>query len=361
MLEQRRLQRLGQSTLTVSLPKAWVEQLNLKKGDVVGITADEQGRLVIHPSLQMLPVRSRCVIKADGVDDELLRRLVLGAYIVGHETIEIRSDGALTASQMELARRTVNDLIGVGMVEQGEKRILIQSFLDPSKFPIDGLMMRLHLIVESMLDLAVRALVERRSELAKQVVDMDAEADKVYFLATRQLLQAVEDKALAERVGVADTRNIIGDRMVVKVLEEVGDYAQVIAGSAARINQLGYYDRATGEAIAGLREQARKTASLAMLSLSKGDPESANSAIAEYGRLAEMERRTEAELNERLTPSSAAVAMELKSVTQSIRQIGRYYMISAETMINRAVERSTGAVSVVKGSESEFIQYMQTS
>ncbi|MDG6994458.1 MAG: phosphate uptake regulator PhoU [Nitrososphaerota archaeon] len=347
MLEQRRLQKLGYSTLMVSLPHDWVSQMNLKRGDTVNLTSDEQGRLIIHPSIEMLKTRTRCIVHSDKVDEKLLGRLILGAYIAGHETIEVRTKSPEFSPEMvNVIRKTLSELIGVGIVAQDVNRIVIQSFLDPSKFPIDGLISRLHLIVESMRDLAVKALVEEKPEYAKQVLNMDEEADKVYFLATRQLLQAVEDKALAEKVGLARPRNIVGDRLVVKALEEVGDFAQVIAKSALKIIDLRYFNGEINNDILTLNEHAKNIAALAMRSLFRHDVQSANAAIIEYGKLAELEEKVDTQMDKKLV-SAIAVATPLKSIAGSIRQIARYYIIASETIINRAVEASTEITEVI--------------
>ncbi len=347
MLEQRRLQKLGYSTLMVSLPHDWVTQMNLKRGDSVNITTDEQGRLIIHPSAEMLKTRTRCVVHSDKVDAKLLGRLILGAYIAGHETIEVRTrNPEFSPEFVNVIRKTMSELIGVGIVAQEMNRVVIQSFLDPSKFPIDGLISRLHLIVESMRDLAVRALLEEKAEYAKQVLNMDEEADKVYFLATRQLLQAVEDKALAEKVGLARPRNIVGDRLVVKSLEEVGDIAQVIAKSALKIIDLRYFNGEINRDISTLNDYAKSIATLAMRSLFRHDIQSANSAIIEYAKLSELEEKVDAEMDKKLM-SAIAVATPLKSIAGGIRQIARYYIIASETIINRAVETSTDITEVI--------------
>ena len=331
----------------VSLPKHWVDQLNLKRGDTVSLTTDEQGRLIVHPPSEVVQSKRRCIINADKADDKLLDRLILGAYIAGHETIELRTKSMeFTAAQLEAIRKTMGELIGMGIVEQGVNRILIQSFLDPSKFPIEGLISRLNLIVDSMRDLAVKALIEERTEFAKQVLDMDIEADKVYFLSTRQLLQAVEDKALAEQVGLGNPRNIVGDRLVVKALEEVGDYAQVIARNAMKIIDLKYFNGDVNNQVTLLNERAKKIGTLAMRSLFKRDISAANSAIIEYSALAELDEKIDSELNKRLI-GATSVATPLKSITQSLLQIGRYYTILAETMINRAVEANSDMVQII--------------
>lgn len=347
MLEQRRLQKLGYSTLMVSLPRDWVTQMNLKRGDTVNITSDNEGKLVIHPSLTVLKSKSRCIIHAQKVDEKLLGRLIIGAYIAGHETIEIHTTRQeFSPEQLEYIRKTLNELIGVGIVAEEVNRIVVQSFLDPSKFPIDGLISRLNLIVDSMRDLAVKALIEEKIDYAKEVLSMDVEADKVYFLVTRQLLQAVEDKGLAQKVGLEDARNIIGDRLVVKALEEVGDYAQVIAKGAMKIIELRYFNAEVNDSISEMNESAKKIGALAIRSLFRNHVESANEAIIEYSHLAELEEKLDAQLDKRLIPA-LAVATRIKAVTQSIKQIGRYYIIAAEAMINRAVETSTEIAEII--------------
>ncbi len=331
----------------VSLPRNWVTQMNLKRGDIVTLTTDEQGRIVVNPSLQIQERKTRCMIKAEKVDDKLLGRLILGAYIAGHETLEIRtSKQEFSQGQLEIVRKTISELIGVGIVEQGINRVVIQSFLDPSKFPIDGLIMRLHLIVESMRDLAIKALLEERNEFARQVLDLDYEADKVYFLATRLLLQAVEDKAIAERVGLENPRNIVGDRLVVKALEEVGDYAQDIARAVMKVNDLHYYNQEVNKDIATVHERVKIISELSMQSLFKHDVIAANTAIVEYGKLAEIVEKVDLELDRKLV-STISVATPLKSIVNSIRQTGRYYTIASETMINRSVEGNTDITEIV--------------
>jgi phosphate uptake regulator len=321
--------------------------MNLKRGDTVNITSDNEGKLLIHPSLKVLKSKSRCIIHAQKVDEKLLGRLIIGAYIAGHETIEVRTTRPeFSPEQLEFIRKTLNELIGVGIVAEEVNRVVVQSFLDPSKFPIEGLISRLNLIVDSMRDLAVKALIEEKIDYAKEVLSMDVEADKVYFLVTRQLLQAVEDKGLAQKVGLEDARNIIGDRLVVKALEEVGDYAQVIAKGAMKIIELRYFNAEVNTGIAEMNETAKRIGSLAMRALFRNNVEAANDALIEYGHLVEEEEKLDAKLDKRLIPA-LAVATRIKSVTQSIKQIGRYYIISAEAMINRSVETSTDIAEVI--------------
>ena len=95
-----------------------------------------------------------------------------------------------------------------------------------------------------------------------------------------------------------------------------------------------------------MNERAKKIGALAIRALFRNDVEAGNDAIIEYGHLVEEEDRIDAQLDKRSIPA-IAVATRIKSVTQSIKQIGRYYIIAAEAMINRSVETSTDIAEVI--------------
>ncbi|MDG6999317.1 MAG: hypothetical protein JRN15_09405, partial [Nitrososphaerota archaeon] len=130
-------------------------------------------------------------------------------------------------------------------------------------------------------------------------------------------------------------------------LEEVGDYAQVIAKSAMKIIDLRYFNADINTDISQLNDMARRIGALAIRSLFRREVQSANEAIIEYGLLAEAEDKIDSQLDKRLASTITAVATRLKSITGSIKQIGRYYTIAAESMINRSVEASTDIAEVI--------------
>ncbi|MEM2735030.1 MAG: AbrB/MazE/SpoVT family DNA-binding domain-containing protein, partial [Candidatus Bathyarchaeia archaeon] len=49
-MERRRIQLVGRSTLTVSLPASWVKRVGLKKGDLVLLSPEKDGSLRIFQS-----------------------------------------------------------------------------------------------------------------------------------------------------------------------------------------------------------------------------------------------------------------------------------------------------------------------
>src|SRR5437660_10121258 len=92
----------------------------------------------------------------------LLTRIITANYLTGHDTIQIVSKKELSSCHLEEVRGVSRRLTGLGIVEQNLKSVTLQSFVDPTKLPIYGLMRRLQIILSSMLNQARKSVVEGR-------------------------------------------------------------------------------------------------------------------------------------------------------------------------------------------------------
>lgn len=176
----------------MSLPRDWVEDIKLKAGDIVSIKREDDGSLKLIPGTEHKRDEVKnCIVNADMCNsDHLLTRVITANYILGHDTIQVLAKDELKKHHLEEIRTTTQRLTGLSIVEQTLKQVTLQSFVDPTRFPIYGLMRRLHIIITSMLDASMKALIERRPELAIEVSHMEEESDRIYWLIVRQLLLA---------------------------------------------------------------------------------------------------------------------------------------------------------------------------
>src|SRR5256885_9272575 len=166
MMEARKVQKVGYSTLIVSLPKDWVEQVGLKQGDIVTFRRESDGGITVYPGLTRERENFRYVIDADICDaPNLLTRIITANYLTGHDTIQIVAKKELSQRHLEEVRGVSRRLTGLGIVEQSLKSVTLQSFVDPTKFPIYGLMRRVQSIFCSMPGSAVETGVEGRTEI----------------------------------------------------------------------------------------------------------------------------------------------------------------------------------------------------
>lgn len=337
-MEARKVQRVGYSTLTVSLPRSWVQEVNLRQGDVVSIKREDDGSLRLFSGLEQKHEEARkCIIDADLCDrPDLLTRLITGNYILGHDTIQVVSKRELKPEHLEETRRATQRLTGLGIVEQTLKQVTVQSFVDPTKFPVHGLIRRLHIVISSMQEAAVKALVERRPDLANEVSHMESEADRIYWLVVRQLLLAIRDRSVGAKIGIESPTHVAGNRVVVKTLEEMGDSAENIAKEVLSMKDLGAANEQILEGISKFSTMVQSVSDKVMKSLMTLDVRLANDAIA-GSELAMKEQR---KLTEKILTSvkDVSLAVSLRTIVWNLAEVAKYAKIIGEIAINRTLE-----------------------
>ena len=337
-MEARKVQRVGYSTLTVSLPREWVEDVKLKAGDIVSIKREDDGSLKLIPGTEHKREEVKnCVVNADlCTSKNLLTRVITANYILGHDTIQIAAKDEMKRVHLEEIRATTQRLTGLSIVEQTLKQVTLQSFVDPTRFPIYGLMRRLHIIIGSMLEVSIKALVERRAELASEVTHMEEESDRIYWLIVRQLLLAIRDRSVGTRIGIESPVHIPGNRVVAKTLEEMADSAENIAMEVIALN-----NHVAGETIlndiAKFCTQVSRVSEQIIKALLTGDVRLANETIEMIEALESDERR----LNQKVVSyvKEVGAAASLRIIVWNLGQIGNYCRMIGEVTINRVLEK----------------------
>ena len=338
-MEARKVQRVGYSTLTVSLPRDWVEDVKLKAGDIVSIKREDDGSLKLVPGTEHKRDEVRnCIVNADLCNSpHLLTRVITANYILGHDTIQIVAKEELKRDHLEEIRATTQRLTGLSIVEQTMKQVTLQSFVDPTRFPIYGLMRRLHIILSSMLDVSLKALVERRPELASEVAHMEEESDRIYWLIVRQLLLAIRDRSVGTRIGIESPVHIAGNRVVAKTLEEMADSAENVANEVIALKDRQINSETILIDIAKFGAQTIKVSEQTVKSLLTGDIALANAAVELVAEAEEDERKLTQKVLAHVKDPTAAAGLRI--VVWNLGQITKYCRMIGEVTINRVLEK----------------------
>ena len=340
-METRKVQRVGYSTLTVSLPREWVEDVNLKAGDIVSIKREDDGSLKLVPGTRGERAEiKKCVVNSDLCSSRnLLTRVITGNYILGHDTIQIVAKDELKKVHLKEIRATVQRLTGLSIVEQTLRQVTLQSFVDPTRFPIYGLIRRLHIITSSMLEASIKALVEGRAEVATEVTHMEEEADRIYWLIVRQLLLAVQNRSTAANIGIESPLHIVGDRVVAKMLEEMADSAENIANEIVALKDRYVAREPILNEVAKFAGQVTKISEQSLKGFLTGEINLANTAV----EIVENVENDERSLAQKVLTYAKEVnlAASLRIITWNLGEIARYSRIIGEVTINRVMEKPT--------------------
>jgi len=341
-MESRKIQRVGYSTFSVSLPKEWVENTGLKQGDLIMVLPEKDGSLKLIPS-SMVERKAQIeeyVINSDICNEpRMLERLIVGNYILGRDVFKVVSSTRISSIHAEEVRQITRRLMGLGIVQETPQQIDLQCSIDPTKFKIDMLLRRLSVIASTMNTEAMQALTESNQEMAEATIRREDEADMMYWLAMRLLLSAQHDRVIADKIGLEEPSHVLYYTLIARYLEMIADYAENIARRAIEFKNHGK-ERTSKQAmrkITNLSEMAQSVFLKAMDCVFSGNIEIANNVL----EITKVIRNEHEKLMEELPESEI-----LRTVVLDLRRIADNGAGIAVIAINRALEKPSKICSV---------------
>jgi len=336
MDEIRKVQKVGYSTLSVSIPKDLVKQHRMKAGDSLLFREDVDGTIRLIPGIGEKGT-SKATIKADQIEDPvLLPRLVIGSYVLGYDAIEIVGKNQLDRAVVDRLRETIKRLKGLEVVEVQSDRIAAQSFIDPTKFPVDSLIKRVKILVSRSLDIVIEALDLKDSPQLDEVQKNQEEVDELYWLIVRQLLVALNRREMASEIGIESPLHASGDRIMTKALDEISKIVLDMSQELANMKAMGVVmDRNAAEKIRLLAAATRSAFNTTAESLQTPDAKLLREAVRLTNEALELEKLIAREI----------VGMEDRGSSRMLvsyfGQVARYCNVMMEIAFHRLLRKTS--------------------
>jgi len=331
----RKLQRLGTTTIVVSLPRKWVKERGLKQGDVVYI---EEGidSITLHTS-NKAKQSLRVTINAElEPNPESLARLVTASYLQGYDEVRVVSQSGLLQEQIDEILAALERLPGFEVLEQTPNQLTIQGIVDPARFTVDSIIKRMQVMISAMISASIDAVIEGMPEKAAEVSRVETKVDELYFLVVRQLLLSIRNPSLAKLIGIDSVPAVTGYRMVSKSLEEIGDYALAISRESLNIKRRGRsIDREILAQIMTIGEEVSTIFGRAVNAFLTLDFKLISSVFQEIPTLSEKIVKLEAELLEKIKDPQTVISFRL--VLRYISEMLDQCRIIAEVAVNKFV------------------------
>ena len=341
-MESRKVQKVGTSTLTISLPKPWVQKYGLKQGDQVFL--EEEGAFLKVTPASLAARRTGApeyVIDADLCDESgILYRVIVGNYVLGRERLLVKSSGRLKSEHLVEVRDAARRLMGMGIIEETASRITLQCSIEPTKYPVDTLIKRLYNLSSTMLDESIEALLTSDARLAQDALHREDDADMMYWLLIRLLLSAQADDSLIEQLGLRNRLEIAGYRLIAKELETVADYGEEIARNVLELIEADVaVPTALARALKDLSEGVRDVYSKGIGGLLSRDLKLANQAIVARDEM----KRKETKFMKLLFAEveEPTVLLNFRNIVDGVQRMADYGLSIAVVAFNRYLERPT--------------------
>ena len=337
--ETRKIQFTGKSSYIVSLPKQWIMDLGLKKGDQIRMIRKDSSTLEIYPP----KFETRSQKKEDAtieIDDEetvsIVRKLI-SLYFLGYKTINIKpKTGRLSPNQRNTVKEAVKRmLMGSEIISDSSGGITVQVLVNLLELSVDGAFKRMIHLAKSMSKDAILAMRENNLDLAQEVINTDDEVDRFGFYIIRQLKIAIQNEHMLKEMGFRNARDCLGYRLVVKNIERTGDHAAFIAKDILEFKKP--VKENIVEKIEEMNEFALSVLDDSCLALFKEDYVQAEKTIEKTNEIVKYEKRVR-DASKSLKDDEEIY--RIRRMTENIRRISEYASDIAEIVLNMNIEKS---------------------
>jgi phosphate uptake regulator len=340
-VELRKLQVVGNASFSVTLPPDWIKENKLKPSDQISITKEDDGSLRLVPGI-IREEEKEVKIKIDAdrcKDPGLLKRLIIGGYNRGCDSIEVVSKNTISENHRKEINNATDGLMGMGIVESTSNRVMLQSVIDPSKFPMKSLLKRLYELVSSMYGDAIQALNDKDSSLAATIIQRKNEADKIYWLAGRQIAAAAYDKTVLKKIGLKGVPDLAFHVSISHRIWAVSYYTMDIADNQLALGKNEINDEDLQKVIR-LGKMTNDIFSNACEAFFNGDVVLANRTVEALEPFEEKREELITKLGPRVF-KDGQVGLHLINIIRGLNRIARYGKFIAEiTIDNSTAEKS---------------------
>jgi len=187
-------------------------QVELETGhDSISISANKE----IRPTKEL-------VISYPLPKEENIVADITGAYLLGYDIIQIRSQSIIPNEDREQIRNSMRRLVGMEIIEEDAHHINVQFLLDATTLNPQKILKRMSSIALGMYDDATNGLTLHDRSNLQTISNRDVEVNRQYFLLVRLIRSTLVDKRLASAFNLENI-DILDYRVAANLLENAGD------------------------------------------------------------------------------------------------------------------------------------------
>lgn len=235
MSEIRKLQRIGGSTLYVSLPKRWTNKMQLKQGDKITLIPQQDDSMYIYPTAKQEKSRE-IVLEVNAKDSrQTLNREIIAAYLDGFDVIKLKAEARLTHEQQDVIREVISRLFGLEVIEITRNMVTIQCLLKQD-LPIEKTMQRIHNMILSMFTETVSAVKEQDVNLVKGLTRRMRDIKRLSLVANRLLRSTIIFPRSADQ-GEVSLIDCVDYLRILHIIAEIADNVNKISETVMTLGE----------------------------------------------------------------------------------------------------------------------------
>ena len=215
-MEYRKLISFGKNSFVISIPKPWVRQHKLKKGDVIYVD-ETNNNLILHPNYEDKEDDKEIVIPINGKSLKHIHREIIAAYVHNYKRIKlIGSDIKDKATKIQ---EMIQKLVALEIVEQDSKKIIATDFLNVKDISLEQMTKKMAVISKSMLCDCKNMFNE---DTYSSIYLRDKDINKFRFLVYRIVWYGLENPSAALKLFKLNQMGLFNNWWLSFSIEQIG-------------------------------------------------------------------------------------------------------------------------------------------
>ncbi|MDR1993933.1 MAG: phosphate uptake regulator PhoU [Nitrososphaerota archaeon] len=372
-LGYRRVQCTGRSAYIISLPKEWVENINLKRGSEIAFNIQPDNTLLLVPrkiaekegKFDTSKAKEYVInIEPKETADSALR-MIRALYAIGADIIRIHFKNIKDAAKFkDRTKNFVRDtFLGAEIIDEAPNEITLQIFIKHSEFGIEKAVRRMAIVALAANRDAIAALTNRSSTVAESVIQARNDVNRLGLYIVRQLKYGIEHNLYRE-LDLQTPKEFLLYRITVNDIENMGENALNIINNINTFQKLldtetlfikDPIDEEVYETLISYHTQAQQLYEDAVKAMFKQDYKDAEKLILKRETFEDLENELILLISsKKMDPNITSI---LRLIFDSTKRIMDYSKNMAELTLNRTVEElcatlTTNKTNTTKNSHS---------
>jgi phosphate uptake regulator len=353
-LGYRRVQCTGRGSYIISLPKKWVEDLELKRGSEIAFNIEPDSTLMLVPrKIQEKEGRGNsakpkeyCINIDPKENIQATLRMIRALYAIGADIIRVHIKNPQDAQKYknEIKNLARDNFLGSEIIDETTDEITLQILIKHSEFPIEKAVRRMAIVALSANRDAIAALKDRSTILFDSVISAHNDVNRLGLYIVRQLKYGIE-RNLYRELGFRTPKEFLLYRIAVNDIESIAQNAMNIINNLGSLQKLiddqtlyikDPIDEEIYNQLIGYSTQAHQLYDDSIKALFKREYKDAEKLISKRESLHTLENELIMLMSsKKIDPNIASV---LRLIFDSSRRIMDYSGNMAELTLNRTVE-----------------------
>jgi phosphate uptake regulator len=355
-LGYRRIQRTGRGSYIISLPKEWINQMKLEKGNHIDFNLQEDSSLLLRPlkiiegeresKLKELKEHIIVVESKDGA--ESINRKIISLYVNSADLIHIhfKKENISAAYKSSIRHLTKNLLLGAEIVKEESDKIIIQVLVSHPDFPLDIAIRRMTVLALSINRDAIIALSKKEKTIINAITETCNDVERLNLYVIRQLKYGLE-RNLFKELGFETPKEYLGYRIITNniksiansasnIVHNIGSLQKMIEDGSLVLNET--IDQELNSQILEFNSKAHSFFEDALGALFKRDYNRADQVISQSETFVEFETKLITIMStKKMDPNISSI---FRLIIDGSRQVIEYGRDIAEVTLNRTVEKT---------------------